>query len=227
MQLSKTLLFLTATAFIAFASCNNADKKNNTDSTGTEIVKTGTESSNKNGRYEIKSGIVEYTTSMMGVEGVKQVEMFDDYGNKQASSTEMNFQGQKIVTHAIIKDGFVYTYNEGEKTGQKMKMPDLQNINFNNLTDSIKQVMNIKEEGEETFLGKTAKKFSINAPQNGMTGELLVWKGIPLKSTIQAGGGQVNTAATKVEENPSIPASEFELPADVTFTELSAPPAAQ
>lgn len=169
------------------------------------------------GKYAIKSGIVEYKTSMMGMD-MKQTLTFDDYGAKEATDVEMDMMGVKIHTVTITKDGFIYTLDMEKKTGTKIsgKSPD---IDFENLSQDMVKDMNLKKEGTEEYLGKTCEKMSIDYTKMKMKGTFLVYKGVALKSETDMGTTKINLVGEKFIENPEIPAQKFEVPADIKIVE--------
>lgn len=169
------------------------------------------------GKYAIKSGIVEYKTSMMGMD-MKQTLTFDDYGAKEATDVEMDMMGVKIHTVTITKDGFIYTLDMEKKTGTKIsgKSPD---IDFENLSQDMVKDMNLKKEGTEEYLGKTCEKMSIDYTKMKMKGTFLVYKGVALKSETDMGTTKINLVGEKFIENPEIPAQKFEVPDDIKIVE--------
>jgi hypothetical protein len=169
------------------------------------------------GRYAIKSGIVEYKTQVMGMD-MKQTLTFDDYGQKEATDMEADMMGVKIHTVTITKDGFIYTLDMEKKTGTKIsgKSPD---IDFENLSEEMVKDMKLKKEGTEEFLGKTCEKMSIDYEKMNMKGVYLVYKGIPLMVDTDMGTMKMKLIGEKFEENPSIPAEKFEVPADIKIIE--------
>jgi hypothetical protein len=172
------------------------------------------------GKYAIKSGIVEYKTQMMGMD-VKQVLTFDDYGKKEVTEMLMEMMGTKMHTISITKDGFQYTYDLEKKTGTKSPYYSggSSNIDFENLSAEMTKDMNLKKLGTEQYLGKTCEKMTVDYEKMKMKGSFLVYKGVALKMDADVGTLKMNLLAEKFEENPEIPASKFEVPADVTIAE--------
>ena len=210
-------IFFAILCILMIASC-----KNNSSNTtpGQEPAKDGVSATEQpKGKYTLKSGIVEYKTTVMGM-AAKQILKFDDYGAKELTLVEMEMMGYKSSSYTLNRDGFVYSYDLEKKTGTKMSATPQANIDFANLTDEIIEEMKIKKEGEENFLGKTCTKFSIDNEKLSMKGSYLVWNGVALKTNIDMGGMKVDLEATKFEENIAIPAEIFEVPADVKFTEM-------
>jgi hypothetical protein len=172
------------------------------------------------GKYAIKSGIVEYKTQMMGMD-MKQVMSFDDYGKKEVTEIMMEMMGVKIHTVTLNKDGYVYTIDMVKKTATKSPsyQGSNQNIDFENLSEQMVKDMKLKKEGTEEFLGKTCEKMSIDYEKMNMKGIYLVYKGVPLMVDTDMGTMKMKLIGEKFEENPSIPAEKFEVPADVKITE--------
>lgn len=208
-------LAILSTACLLF-SC-----KSKTSETGaTTENPAATESATPKGKYAIKSGIVEYKTQMMGMD-MKQTLTFDDYGKKEATDMEIDMMGVKIHTVTIVKDGFMYTLDMEKKTGTKVAsyQGSNQNIDFENLSEEMVKDMNLKKEGTEEYLGKTCEKMSIDYTKMKMKGTFLVYKGVALKSDTDMGTMKMKLIGEKFTENHEIPASKFEVPADIIITE--------
>ena len=200
-------------ALLASATLLFSCKSKTSETPATSENPAATEAATPKGKYAIKSGIVEYKTQMMGMD-MKQTLTFDDYGAKEATDVEMDMMGVKMHTVTITKDGFIYTLDLEKKTGTKIsgKSPD---IDFENLSEEMVKDMNLKKEGTEEYLGKTCEKMSIDYTKMKMKGTFLVYKGVALKSETDMGTMKVNLIGERFEENPSIPASKFEIPADI------------
>jgi len=208
---------LIALAILSTATLLFSCKSKTSETAATSENPAATETVTPKGKYAIKSGIVEYKTQMMGMD-MKQTLTFDDFGAKEATDMEMDMMGVKIHTVTITKDGFIYTLDLEKKTGTKIsgKSPD---IDFENLSEEMVKDMNLKKEGTEEYLGKTCEKMSIDYTKMKMKGTFLVYKGIALKSDTDMGTMKMNLIGQKFTENPEIPASKFEVPADIIITE--------
>lgn len=212
----KNLIFFSI-LLLSFASCKN---NSSTTTAGQEPAKDGSAATEQpKGKYTLKSGVVEYKTTVMGMEA-KQTLSFDDYGAKELTSVSIEMMGYKSTSYTLNRDGFVYSYDLEKKTGTKMKAVPQANIDFANLTDDIVKEMKINKEGEESFLGKTCTKFSIDNDKLSMKGSYLVWNGIPLKTDVDMGQMKMVLEAVKLDENASLPATTFDVPAEVKFTDL-------
>ena len=211
---------LIALALLSSATLLFSCKSKTSESAATLENPAASETSTPKGKYAIKSGIVQYKTEMMGME-VMQTLTFDDYGKKEATDVEMEMMGVKLHTVNLTKDGFIYNLDMVKNTGTKSPEINMANasIDFENLTEEMVKEMELKKLGTEEFLGKTCEKMSIDNKKMGMKGTFLVYKGVALKSETDLGSMKMNLLAEKFEENPTIPAEKFEVPADIKITE--------
>jgi hypothetical protein len=174
-----------------------------------------TDTTNK--RYEIKSASVKYKHSMMGTETTKMV-YFKEYGDIEATTSDMSYMGMKGKQVSLQKEGFLYIFLEGEKEGMKMKMEDSifksQILNEENITKEKG-----KKTGTEKILGKECTVYEIN--EGGVPSKIWVWKKIPLKVTYSQQGVEVVMEALELNESPDFPEGIFDLPSTVTFKDLS------
>ena len=179
-------------------------------------------------RYGIESAIVKKNT-VIKAQGMEQtmsaVQYFADFGRKESVELTMNMQGQSFTVITMMKDGYVYSANMAVKQGTKINMADMDNIqavNFLNLTDDVKKKYQIQANGMQQVAGKNCNRYEMSFTTQGQNvkGTVWVWQGIPLKSTINAGGNQVEEEATEIQEGAVIANEKFELPAGVTFTEM-------
>jgi hypothetical protein len=186
----------------------------------TQANQTETAKNAPGSKYTIKSGIVEYKTQMMGMD-IKQILTFDDYGKKEVTDVVMEMMGTKVHSITLTKDGYLYKYDEQKKTGTKKPFigGSASSIDFENLTDMMIKEMNLKKLGTEQFLGKTCEKMSIDYEKMKMKGSYLVYKGVALKMDTDMGTVKISMTGEKFVENAEIPASKFEIPADVKITE--------
>lgn len=204
-----TIALITATTL-------NFSCKNKTPESAVSVQNTAmTETPAQKGRYAIKSGIVEYNSEIMGMKG-RQTLTFDDFGKKEVTDVEMEMMGTKIRTVTITRDGFIYTLDLDKKTGTRISGSS-PNIDFENLSEQMSKDMNLKKEGKEEYLGKTCEKMSIDYPKAKMKGSFMVYKGVSLMIDTYVGTMKMNLNAEKFVENPEVPASIFEIPADIIF----------
>ncbi|NVO01844.1 MAG: hypothetical protein HXX09_04010 [Bacteroidetes bacterium] len=201
-------------------SCSGTSTKDKTTSDSTNVKKDESKETPK-GKYQIKSGIISITSEAMGFK-TDVVSYFDNYGAQETSVSTMDIMGMKTERLSINKDGFIWDIDMKTKTGTKMKIPekDPKNIDFTGLTEGLMKEMNIKKEGTETLLGKTCDKFSMNYEKMKTKANYSVWKGIALKTEMDMMGMKVKMIATKLEENATIAADKFEVPAGVKIKDI-------
>lgn len=217
MKILKSLSVLLILVLLASCGSKTSKKENpaETSVSGTaQDLKTGKQ------KYGIKSGIVEYTSTVMGMD-VKQILYFDDFGAKEVNEMVMDMVGMKITTVSLLKDGYMYSYNPVEKTGTKVSISGSgnANIDFKNLSKEMEKKMNLKKIGKETFAGKTCDKYSIDYVEMSMTGTFLVWEGIALKTDAKVSSMEMKMTAKSIKENADIPAEKFEVPSDIQFSQ--------
>jgi hypothetical protein len=214
---NKLFVFAILASFSILFSCTSKTSETN----AAIENQAAAESATPKGKYAIKSGIVQYKTEMMGME-VMQTLTFDDYGKKEATDVEMEMMGVKMHTVNLTKDGFIYNLDMVKKTGTKSPAVNLANssIDFENLSEELVKDMDLKKLGTEEFLGKTCEKMSIDYKKMSMKGTFLVFKGVALKSETDMGSMKMKLIAEKFEENTTIPAEKFEVPADIKIQDM-------
>jgi hypothetical protein len=177
-------------------------------------------SDSKNKRYGIKSGIITYKNSMMGMETTKMV-YFNEYGNIEASSVDAGMMGMSGKSHQLQKDGFIYIFQEGQKQGMKIKLTDSIAKDQNDLYSeaSIVTKEGGKKAGTEKILDKECTIYEIS--KDGVTSKIWIWNKFPLKMTVSQQGMELVIVATEFKETSDFPKGVFDLPADVTFKEMT------
>ncbi len=231
----KSFLILAAFAGLFFVSCSNSDngKDGSTDSTKVATTEDGAP---QGARYGIKSGIVSFEQyDMMGVK-ITQTTYFDDYGKKESQEiiSEMDMMGMKTKQHSmsIMADGYSINYqlenivngkDETKKTATKVKIEGnpFGSFDFSTFTDAIKEKYDYKEEGSETVAGVEGTKFSMTLDKTKANDRItgVMYKNIMLKTSMKMSGFAINLVAKSFEENATIPAGKFEIPAGYTIEE--------
>jgi len=173
-------------------------------------------------RYQIKSGVVEYTLS--GTRKGTETIYFDNWGMREAKFTkaEMSMMGftQKQNTLTLLDGETTYNIDLDTKTGTKMETPMLKELAANNkdLTEAGEKMMKSMggvKIGTEVVLGKTCNVWEIR----NMKSKTWVWKGVPLKTQVSMPSMEMTITATKFDEGAAIAADKFKIPSDVTITE--------
>jgi hypothetical protein len=217
----KNKLMLSMCLFAVFSmliSCNS--KNTGSDMRNVTETDEAGETASVKGKYGIKSGIVEYSTQVMGMDA-KQFLYFEDYGRMEAQDVQMDIMGTAIHTVTINRDGYIYNIDMVKKTGTKVMATPINSvsIDFENLSEQMIKDMNITKEGTEEFLGKNCEKLGIDYTKMGLKGTYLVYKGVALLVDTEMGAMKMKLVADRFTENASIPAEKFEIPENITFTE--------
>jgi hypothetical protein len=203
-------------AAASLVSCGGSgDKKDGGDKKDSTANKTTENKTPAGAKYAMKSGIIDLKSTMMGMEQ-KITMYFDEFGKKEASVLTMEMMGMKTETRTIKKDGYSYDIDMTKKECKKKKLPgagDPNDLNFKDMSADMMKKMSIKKEANETFLGKDCEKYVMDYKEMKMKGTYLVWNAIPLKTDVDMGGIKMVMEATKIQENASVPADKFEVPA--------------
>lgn len=169
------------------------------------------------GPYEIKSGLVETTSSVFGT--VTTVEYFDDYGMKTAkytTSTTMGETSHKLEIH--LPDGSIYDIDLDAKTGTLLRIPPEQaQAMASMMAPALTKDAKITSLPAKEFLGKKCDGQRVEVM--GTRSDIWTWKGIELYSELGAMQPPIVTRATKVSEE-AVPAAKFEVPAGVKIQNL-------
>jgi hypothetical protein len=196
-------------------------------------------------RYEVKSGIVEMSNSM--INGMQQTLYFDDYGARQTNVTSMDMKALGQAIHSehvtIDADGYHVMYDPQKKTGTRRKLvpgaaptpgEGMPPFDVANLTEEMKKQMKVETLPSKTIDGKTAT--GIYAETMGIKVRAWTWKGIPLYTEMDMGGmnlggsagaklpkakvAPIVISAKSVQVDVAIPAGRFTVPADVKITDM-------
>ncbi len=219
-------LFLTVGTALIFAACNQT--KPGSESTETKSDVTSSEVA-VNKDMGLKSAMYEAETEMPGGVGSTTMKItFDDYGKLKLTEMSMNMSvgghAMNNNTKSLMKDGYVYSWVPGAKTGTKIKLDiskvdPKRDMDFSNLTDEWKAKYHYKDEGTETIDGKECKVGSYEV--ESFKGKVWMWKQIPVRMELTMSGKSITTNVKNIQENPSIPAGTFDVPADVQFKEMN------
>ena len=182
--------------------------------------------------FEIKSGKVEYAIEGK-TKGTKTF-WFDDYGRVQCelkkTSTKMFGMTTKEETLTIRNKEWMYNINLIDKTGTKMSIDDAFEMSetivgttdeqeLKEIAEDVKETLDAKDVGTEPILGRNCIVMDINR----LNGRHWRYKGVTLKMEVKMGGilGDFTETAIAFDENVSVPASKFEVPAGIEIQELT------
>jgi hypothetical protein len=181
--------------------------------------------------YEIKSGKIEYKIDGK-TKGTKTL-WWDDYGRLtheyKKTSTKMMGMTTKEETISIRSSEWMYSINLIEKTGTKtsvdeammlgeMFMGTTNEAELEKVAEDIKKDFDAKDVGTEKILGYDCIIMDIGK----LNGKHWRHKGVTLKMEIIMGGflGNILEEATSFDQNISVPASKFEVPAGIKIEEV-------
>lgn len=209
----KIFHFYLFTALFALAACKGGNEQQTADNNIDGSISDAGSAANPAviNRYLIKSGCILYKGSM----GVNQTLYFDNYGAVEVFATEMDLGTVKTKVTQIRKEGYQYSFAEGQKTGQKTKWIT-NDINYSKLDPELLKRYKLKDLGTETILGKKCRKYSLETGNTPAT--VWIWGNIMVKTFTKMGNSDMIIEATKIEEAP-VDAAVFEIPSNVTFTE--------
>ncbi|MBK7631780.1 MAG: hypothetical protein IPJ23_13960 [Ignavibacteriales bacterium] len=203
---------------LTFASCGD-NSKDSSDNSQTKS------SSDFQKRYGIKSGVIEYIITG-SQEGTKTL-YFDDWGMRQAEYTRsvLSVGGfTKSLNLVNIIDGeYQYMINIDQNSGTKTRNPILKSIEdlknqkgFNEFGEQMLLSDGYNKVGSDEFLGKNCDIYEMK----NIGTKIWVWKWLTLKSETQSGGINRTVAATRINEDGSVPASKFKIPEKVVLNQV-------
>ena len=182
-----------------------------------------------NGKYEIKKAIVESTLDFLGLNNNTTILMFDDYGDKykQIKTDESGFLNgnTKITTITILDKDYMYFWEEGSKSGTKIKLDQTeddilaQRFNFKKVNKSFREKYKLETLESKTVGGKKCDVYQMEIEKSKI--KYYVWKNIPLSFELEMEGKTIKSNLVKLDENPSFKPNEFELPKEIHFEEIT------
>ena len=165
-------------------------------------------------RYGFKSAVVKKTIEMGG-QKIEATSYIDDYGNVE-SAIMMN------VIRTVQRGNTFITVDLNRKVGKKEIATEKQ-LNYMNITPEDIEKNAMKEMGEEEFLGKMCKKYSMKGTRMGQKVDAvtLIWKGLVLKSDYYLENKSIMAKeyVTEILEDVVIDPENFAIPADAKIEE--------
>jgi len=171
-------------------------------------------------RYEVKSGIIEYTITlsgnMMGMKmqgsGTAKI-AFKEWGNVELHSEESQTNTMGMKEHdkqmTKIENGKVYNVDFDQKVIYELSVDALANSEDKDLVKTGKEMlisMGGKKIGDEKFMGYACEVWEM------MKVKVWLHKGVMLKSEADIMGIKNTTVATKIKLDISVPDDAFKLP---------------
>ena len=164
-------------------------------------------------KYDIKCGIVKTETNSSGRIS-RNTLWFDDYGAKEKSVTTMDMGGgmgdAEWVTISL-PDGKSYML---DATRKSYVVQDRLDINYLDMPENVVKARKARVIGEETINGRKCVKWEEKVKQILHTATMVswVWKGIPIKFTIDKPKSE--TTLIEIQQPKSISSSVFAIPSD-------------
>ena len=171
-------------------------------------------------RYEVKSGIIEYTITLSGnMMGMKMqgkgtaITLFKEWGNVELHSEDNKINTMGMTEHSKeitkIDNAKVYSVDFDQKVIYELSVDALVNSEQKDLIQTGKEMlisMGGKKIAEEKFMGYNCEVWEM------MNVKTWLYKGIMLKSEADMMGIKNMTVANKIELDVSIPDERLNLP---------------
>lgn len=182
----------------------------------------------QNAQYTEKSGKIVYTYEVGG-EPLDFVMMYDDFGKKQVMDIVTIVDGTKERVKTIITAENMYLVNFTDK--QVLKFPisvDKNNpmVAGQNQGIDVDEIVASVTDGRGSILGEevvSGKKCKVYEHREGsVKGKFWIYNGFLLKAEfIDQSGVHTYMVAKEFNLGVTIPASEFEIPAGFTVTDMN------
>lgn len=178
----------------------------------------------KGRRYNVASGILEYTSSLIGNQ--KQTVYFDDYGQREAVHSTVQSGNDIQRTIMVMTDGVNVVYDPDRKAGTRIDLSDalsqmgLGGIpNLSSLTSQQRVELKFAPIAGRVVLGKKTEGASIEVA--GTPVKVWSWEGIPLRMEATIEGRTMTVEATSLKTDVAIARNRFVVPSDVTLRDLT------
>lgn len=221
--MNRLLLVMVAAMFLFACNSNNKPKEESTDASKQDDAKVEQTAQSNAKKYAIESGMIKY--KMKTIQATADVtQYFKDYGRVEYTVSELNAQGMSIKQKMLRKDGYIYSFADGQAQGQKIKEDaDMQIENMEMITEEVVKKHGGKKIGTEKIAGKECEVFEIPDEKNPkIITTIYVWQTLPLKmkTTGVETEQNVEMEAIEVEETSDFPSGIFDLPKNVKFMEI-------
>lgn len=194
---------------------------------GSALIVFGCALNNSTYQYSFRSAKIEYAISGT-TEGKSTLMVKGDKSVREAHIIFHKPTGDENQNNLYIDAGeYVYSVDLDKKTATMTRNPlydTLVKVDPARRQEFLKKIAvglspedamdrELKAVGKETVAGQECEIF-----ETGGFGQICLWNGIPLKTTISIPdlGLNNNTVATSVELNADVPDSAFELPEGIT-----------
>jgi hypothetical protein len=205
-------ILLAAAILVAFSACKNKPgaTKGAETTAPVQAVENKTTEAYTFHKYGIKSGIVTFETSMVGMK-IKSVLYFDDYGAKEADE---KYTGENVTSITVCDGKERYDLKPSQKTAFSGGTCGYgRGIAFRFAWDEVSKEDQAKGKrlANMNVAGKDCEAFSIDLGSSVTV--YAGWKNICLYlKTSSKEVGDVVIQAVKIEENVEIPTGKFQVP---------------
>jgi hypothetical protein len=204
-------ILLAAAILVAFSACKNKPgvTKGAETNAPVQTVENQTTEAYTFHKYGIKSGIVTFETSMVGMK-IKSVLYFDDYGAKEADE---KYSGENVKSISICDGKDRYDLIPSQKTAISEGTCGYgRGIEYRFAWDEVSKEDQAKGKklANMNIAGKDCEAFSIDLGSSFTV--YAGWQNINLYLKTTTSGMDAIIQATKIEENVDIPESKFKVP---------------
>ena len=208
------------------ASCGNKSKTSNAPAGETSAIAKTEQQSPADKKIPMERGSYVEEINMMGMD-LKKTVYFDHWGDWTASEdkSEVTIMGHTDQTNKleITKGNKHWNLDLDKKKGTSFE----SNAPASGMAAALKAVaggdlpegVEIKELGEENYLGYTCKKTQVKYSKSNMDMTVLSYGNLTMKMEGTMGKSNMSTKITSIDLSAP-PASIFEVPADIEIQEL-------
>jgi len=221
----KAAFYIFLLTIITTTSCNNKSKTGGSTG-GAATVAPSEQQAPKEKRLPFEHGSYKENSSAMGM-GTEKTVYFDKWGDWTATETKSEMEIIKGHTYKtdkleIVKGSTHWELDLIAKTG---KTYDL-NVPISGMAASlglaamggkVMEGVEIKDLGEEDYLGYKCKKTQVKYAKMEMDATILAYGNLTMQMDGKVGKMDVSTKVTSIDLSAP-PASIFEVPADVAVT---------
>jgi len=225
--MKKVIFYILLPLIVITTSCGNKSKSNDaTAGQAPAVAPSAQKTATDNRRLPFESGSYKETTSAMGM-GVDKTVYFDKWGDWTATETKSEIEimkGNVLKTNKleIVKGSTHWNLDLIAKTGTTYEL----NVPISGMAASlgmaamggkVMEGVEIKDLGEETYLGYQCKKSQIKYAKMEMDATVLAYGNLTMKMDGKMGKMDVSTTVTSIDLSAP-PAAIFEVPADIVIT---------
>jgi len=216
--LTKTFALLLALTIVSCGGSSSKKQSNDGNEASTSETKVA-----RDKKLPFERGSYVEEQEAMGI-GMNRTVYFDKWGDWKATEekSELSFGNYVHKTHKmeITKGNQHWQLDLIERTGTyyEMKVYDsgMGAAIAAALSGKVTEGMEIKDLGEEVYLGYKCKKIKVIYPAMNMEGTMLTYENMNMQMDIKMGIMDVNSKVISIDLNAP-PASVFEIPEDIVF----------